>query len=152
MNTGTRGNDGQEARAIREGLLHGRLSVLDDVSLAGTRCASCGETSLGSVALCPNCGSDRVEDLRLGDNGTLWTYTVARHRPPGDYRGPEPFMPFGIGLVELAEGLRVMSTVDCPVDQLRVGLPLRFTPYIRQDKDGGTVVAFTYRPVRESAS
>jgi uncharacterized OB-fold protein len=152
MTTGTTEDDGRQTRAIREGLFFGGLSDLDDVSLAGTRCSSCGETSLGSVLLCPNCGSARVVDLRLGDNGTLWTYTVARHRPPGDYRGAEPFKPFGIGLVELAEGLRVMSTLDCPVEQLRVGLPLRFTPFIRRDKEGGAVVAFTYRSAEESAS
>jgi len=151
MTQGTHVNEPQEPRAIRDGLFLGRLSDLKDVSLAGTRCAACAETSLGSVALCPNCGSDRVDTLRLGDDGTLWTYTVARHRPPGDYRGREPFKPFGIGLVELPEGLRVMCTLDCELEQLRVGLPLRFTPFIRHDKDGGKVVAFTYRSVEESA-
>jgi uncharacterized protein len=146
------GSDMQEPRAIRDGMFLGRLSDLKDVSLAGTRCAACAETSLGSVSLCPNCGSDRVHTLRLGDEGILWTYTVARHKPPGDYRGPDPFKPFGIGLVELAEGLRVMSVLDCELDELRVGLPLRFSPFLRHDKNGGTVVAFTYRSAAESAS
>jgi uncharacterized protein len=144
--------NGTGPRAVREGLFLGGLSHPEEVKLAGTRCSSCGETSLGGVALCPNCGSAQVEVVRLGDHGTLWTFTVARHRPPGDYRGPEPFEPFGIGLVELPEGLRVMSTLDCPLEQLRVGLPLRFTPFIRHDKDGGAVVAFTYRSEQESAS
>jgi uncharacterized protein len=148
----TFGDQLKEPRAIRDGLFLGSLSDLNDVSLAGTRCVACAETSLGSVSLCPNCGSDRVQSLRLGHDGILWTYTVARHRPPGDYRGSEPFKPFGIGLVELAEGLRVMCTLDCELDQLRVGLPLRFSPFLRNDKDGGTVVAFTYRSAGESAS
>ncbi|MGD0502037.1 MAG: OB-fold domain-containing protein [Steroidobacteraceae bacterium] len=146
------GKGGAVPRTIREGLFLGGLSQPESLKLAGTRCSSCGETSLGSVALCPNCGSAQVEVLKLGDQGTLWTFTVARHRPPGDYRGPEPFKPFGIGLVELAEGLRVMSTLDCPLEQLRVGMPLWFTPYLRYDKDGGAVVAFTYRSIEESAS
>ena len=144
--------EGSRPRAVREGLFLGGLSRLKYLKLAGTRCSSCGETSLGSVALCPNCGSAEVEVLELGDQGTLWTFTVARHRPPGDYRGPEPFKPFGIGLVELPEGLRVMSTLDCPLEQLRVGMPLCFAPYLRHDKDGGMVVAFTYRSIEESAS
>ena len=139
-------------RPIREGLLLGAASGLDHVSLAGSACASCGETTLGSVALCPNCGSDQVKELRLSNRGIVWTYTVARHRPPGDYRGPEPFVPFGIGLVELPEGLRVMTRIDCDIDTLRVGLPVVFTPYLRHDKDGSDVVTFTYKPAVEAAS
>ncbi len=137
-------------RPIKEGLFLGSLQRLDDISLAGTKCASCGETSLGRVMLCPNCGSDRVEELRLSDRGIVWTYTVARHRPPGNYRGPEPFVPFGIGLVELPEGLRVLSTLDCEIDSIRVGLPVTFTPFLRHEKDGDAVVAFTYRPAAEA--
>jgi len=152
MASSTHGTGLNEPRAIRDGMFLGSLSDLEDVSLAGTRCADCAETSLGSVSLCPNCGSDRVHTLRLGNDGILWTYTVARHRPPGDYRGPEPFKPFGIGLVELAEGLRVMSPLDCELHELRVGLPLRFSPFLRHDKDGGTVVSFTYRAVAGNAS
>jgi uncharacterized OB-fold protein len=150
--TANSGKEGMGLRAVREGLFLGALSQPENLKLAGTRCSSCGETSLGSVALCPNCGSAQVEVLGLGDQGTLWTFTVARHRPPGDYRGPEPFKPLGIGLVELAEGQRVMSPLDCPLEQLRVGMPLSFTPYLRHDKDGGAVVAFVYRSAEESAS
>lgn len=152
MATATNEGGRPAARPIREGLLLGTLSGVDKVSLAGSLCASCGETTLGSVPLCPNCGSDRVTELRLSDRGIVWTYTVARHRPPGDYRGPEPFVPFGIALVELPEGLRVMSRVDCDIDKLRVGLPVMFTPYLRHDKDGSEVVAFTYKPAEGAAS
>lgn len=143
---------GPQVRPIRDGLLAGDLSRLDDVALAGTACAACDEVSLGAVAVCPNCGSDAVENLRLSAQGTVWTYTVARHKPPGDYRGPEPFQPFGIALVELPEGLRVMSRVDCDIERLRVGLPVAFTPYLRHDPDGRIVVTFTYTPAEELAS
>ena len=152
MANSIQGFESNEPRAIRDGLFLGSLSDLGDISLAGTRCADCAETSLGSVSLCPNCGSDRVHTLRLGDEGVLWTYTVARHRPPGDYRGPEPFKPFGIGLVQLPEGLRVMCPLECELDQLRVGLRLRFSPYIRHDKDGGMVVSFAYRYAEKEPS
>jgi uncharacterized OB-fold protein len=145
-------SEGGAPRPIREGLFLGRLEQLEDISLAGTKCDSCGETSLGCVALCPNCGSDRVEELRLSHRGIVWTYTVARHRPPGNYRGPESFVPFGIGLVELPEGLRVVSTLDCQIDSLEVGLPVTFTPYLLQEKEGGAVVAFTYRQAAEATS
>src|SRR5438045_2035835 len=91
--------------AVREDLLTGNLDALESVSLNGTRCTACGEASLGRSTTCPNCGSSAVTPLTFSRNGTLWTYTIVRNRPPGDYKGPEPFQPFALGLVELPEGL-----------------------------------------------
>lgn len=129
---------------IREGLLSGPLSELERVRLAGCKCRSCGETSLGSRTMCPNCGHDTVQDVPLSNRGVLWTFTVVRHRPPGNYKGPEPFVPFGMGLVELPDGLRVLSPLDCDIDQLKIGLELQFKPYVRKDEDGREVVAFAF--------
>jgi uncharacterized OB-fold protein len=130
---------------LREGLLTGAMDQLGTVRLAGCKCAGCGETSLGERVICPNCGRDTVQTVSLGTIGTLWSFTVVRHRPPGDYRGPTPFAPFGLGLVELPEGLRVLSPIDCDVDALTIGLPLRFKPYVRHDPDKD-VVAFAFEP------
>jgi uncharacterized protein len=130
---------------LREGLLTGSLNHLETVRLAGCKCTNCGETSLGERTICPNCGRDTVQTISLGNVGTLWSFTVIRHRPPGDYRGPTPFAPFGMGLVELPEGLRVLSPIDCDVDALRISLPLHFKPYVRHDPDRD-VVAFAFEP------
>lgn len=130
---------------VREGLFSGPLSDLGRVSLAGCRCTSCGETSLGTKAICPNCGKDTVKDIPLGKHGVLWTYTVVRHRPPGSYKGPDPFAPFGLGLVELPEGVRVMAPIHCDIGQLKIGLPLKLHPYVRNDEDR-EVVAFSFEP------
>ena len=129
---------------ILEGLLSGALSNLADVRLAGCRCPSCGETALGTKTICPNCGRGGVETIALGTQGVLWSYTVVRHRPPGNYKGPDPFQPFGMGLVELPEGLRVLSPIRCDIDRLKIGLALRFAPYVRRDDDGREVVAFAF--------
>jgi uncharacterized OB-fold protein len=129
---------------VREGLLTGSLMDMDRVRLAGCKCTSCGETSLGIQTVCPNCGRDTVKDVALSDRGVLWTYTVVRHRPPGDYKGPDPFVPFGLGLVELPDGVRVLSPIECEIDKLKIGLALRFKPYVRRDDDGREVVAFAF--------
>jgi hypothetical protein len=84
-----------------------------------------------------------VLEVSLGDRGVLWSFTVVRHRPPGNYKGPEPFVPFGLGLVELSDGLRMLSPIQCDIDKLKIGLELRFKPYVRQDA-GRDVVAFTF--------
>jgi uncharacterized OB-fold protein len=131
---------------IRDGLLTGALSNLDEVRLVGSRCSECGETSLARAKVCANCGKATITELPLSNHGVLWTYTVVRHRPPGDYKGPDPFVPFGMGLVELPEGLRVLSPVHCDVSQLKIGLEVRFRPVIRKNSEGREIVSFTFEP------
>lgn len=139
-------------RPIRDNLLLNVGEPLEQVRLAGTLCSACGETSLGTVIHCPNCGSSNVKGQPLSSRGSVWSYTVARHQPPGNYRGPEPFQPFGIGLVELPEGIRVMTRIDGDIGELRVGMPVDFTPYLRHDADGSIVVTFTYKRAEGAAS
>ncbi|MGD0188322.1 MAG: OB-fold domain-containing protein [Roseiarcus sp.] len=141
----------RERAPIRDGLLSGSLSQLDGVRLTGCKCTSCGETSLGKKSVCPNCGRDTVHEAPLSDRGVLWSFTVVRHRPPGAYMGPEPFRPFGLGLVELPDGLRVLSPIQCEVDKLKIGLELRFKPYLRHDAERD-VVAFAFEPVDKGGS
>jgi uncharacterized protein len=131
---------------IQRDLLTGPLSDLARVTLAGCRCVECGETSLGIRKFCPNCGSESVSEISLSTRGTLWSYTVVRHRPPGDYKGPEPFVPFGLGLVELPEGVRVLSPIHCAVEHLAIGQTLRLTPIVRKESNGTEVVLFAFEP------
>lgn len=134
---------------IKEGLLSGSLFQLEGLRLSGCRCGACGETSLGKVLICPNCGGDRVREIALSDRGVLWSFTVVRHRPPGNFRGQEPFAPFGLGLVELAEGLRVLSPIDCQITKLEIGLKLRFKPILLRDTNHD-IVAFAFEPITQA--
>ena len=136
--------------AFREGLFSGPLDRLEAVHLCGSRCDACGETGLGASVSCQNCGSGEVRETALGDGGTLYTYTVVRHRPPGNYHGPAEFVPFGLGLVQVDDVLRVLAPIDLPIEALEIGMPLRFHPYVlRTDEQGREVVAFNYRAVGE---
>ncbi len=132
---------------MREGLLSAPLDDLSAVTLMGSRCSRCHETSLGVGSLCQNCGSDALTAVSLGKNGTLWTFTVVRHKPPGDYRGAEPFVPFGLGLVELPEGIRVLAPLGTAIDGLHIGQDLVFQPVVFADGQGGELVAFEFLPV-----
>ncbi len=132
---------------IREGLLSEPLDDLAKVKLTGCRCRQCNEVTLGRNTTCPNCGGRAVEPVTLSQQGTLWTYTVIRHKPPGDYRGPEPFEPFCIGLVELPDGLRVLSPVEGDVESMRIGMPLRLRVFVHhRAASGEDVVAFAFAP------
>lgn len=144
----TRNQNEKKRVPIREGLFTMPLSPLEQVSLAGSKCRGCGEVSLSTVSSCPNCAGEDLEVIPLSQRGRLWTYTVIRHRPPGEYKGPDPFVPFGEGLVELAEGIRVKSPIDGDVDRLRIGAELGLVVYkLYENEEGNDVIAFKFKPV-----
>ncbi len=132
--------------SIKEGLLTSPLVPVEKVRLAGTRCCGCGEVMLGKQLNCLNCSGGDMEYIALSDRGKLWTYSIIRYRPPGDYKGPEPFVPFGLGLVELPDGIRVLSPLDCDIEKIQIGMDLRLKVYeLYKDKDGNSVIAFKFQ-------
>jgi uncharacterized OB-fold protein len=132
--------------SVREGLLSAPLDDLTGVRLMGSRCSQCHETTLGTNTVCPNCGGNQVTAVPLSQQGTLWTYTVVRHKPPGDYKGPDPFVPFAMGLVELPEGLRVLAPLEGETTQFKIGMPLQFHAFVRSQSEKPEVVSFAFRP------
>ena len=131
---------------IRKDLFTLPLSPLGDVRLVGTDCKTCGEVSLGQARMCPNCAATDVTPLPLSTQGVVWTYTVIRHRPPGEYQGPDPFVPFGLGLVELPEGLRVLAPLDGDIESLHVGMEVELVVFqLYRDTEDNGVVAFEFR-------
>lgn len=140
-------------RPVGEGLFAGSLDALDALQLAGMCCQTCAVTSFGLSYLCPNCGETDLSQIALSREGTLATFSILRHRPPGDYRGPEPFEPFAVGLVALPEGLAVISPLQAPIEDLNIGMALRLAPHIlyRAD-DGAEVIAFRFAPVEQKVS
>lgn len=135
----------RERIPIRDGLLTEPLDDLAKVRILGSACKGCGEVSLGRNAICPNCGGTDLEARPLSAEGTLWTYTIVRHRPPGNYRGPEPFQPFCMGLVELPDGIRINSVVDGDIEAMEIGMPVKLKVAVHHRNDAGQeVVSFSF--------
>jgi len=137
-----------------------RIGVRDDifttpfypsekVRLKGSKCRVCGEVFLGKHLSCGNCANENMEEIILGKRGKLWTYTIIRNRPPGDYKGPDPFVPFAEGLIELPEGIRLLSPLtDCDVENLKIGTEWQLLVDILYVDDGGNeVMSFKFKPV-----
>jgi len=92
--------------------------------LIGGRCDECGRLQFPMASTCPACGAATVEEVRLSDRGTLWGWTAVTAPPPG-YLGT---VPFGFGVVELTDGLRVITRLEEPdPSRLRFGIPMRLT-------------------------
>ena len=134
-----------EISPVKEGLVTG--DGANEVRLLGSKCEHCAEVSIGTNPVCLNCGSDRIRPIELSTEGELWTYTIVRHKPPGEYLGPEPFQPFALGLVELPEGLRIMAPLEGDVDAFQIGARLQLKPWMLQAADGKTYRAFRFASV-----
>jgi uncharacterized OB-fold protein len=92
--------------------------------LRGGRCGACGRLQFPMASTCPACGGDAIEEVRLADHGTLWGWTAVTAPPPG-YLGD---VPFGFGVVELADGLRVITRIEEPdPSRLEFGMPMTLT-------------------------
>jgi hypothetical protein len=73
-----------------------------------------------------------MEDVRLAERGKLLTYSIIRN-PPREF---EEFAPYIIAIVELDDGVRVLSQiVDASEDQLVEGMRLE-TVLRRYSQDG----------------
>jgi uncharacterized OB-fold protein len=73
--------------------------------LAG-RCPRCGASFFPkqwSFCRNPACEGRELDDVELSTRGTLWSFTENRFAPPPPYPATEPFEPYGVAAVELAE-------------------------------------------------
>jgi uncharacterized OB-fold protein len=124
-------------RPVHEGLF-------TDDHLLGGRCTACSRYHFPAAAICPYCGATEVTRVALSDTGTLWGWTAVTAPPPA-YQGD---VPFGFGVVELPEGLRVISRIEqADPTRLSFGMPVRFaTAPLHTDEDGTTVVTYTFVP------
>ena len=134
--------------SVKEDFLSKPLYPLEEVSLMGSKCHKCGEVFLGRAVACQNCQSEDMESLNLSRTGKLYSYTIDWNRPPGDYKGPDPYEPFAVGLVELPDGIRILSVLaDCDLDKLEIDMDLELSvEELYKDEEGNTIVTYKFRP------
>lgn len=139
---------GPDEIPIREGCFVFPENERTRPHLIGSKCRKCGDVVFPKRKLCTLCDSDEVmEEVFIGEKGTLYTYTVVR------VAFPNFEAPYILGLVELPEGkdLRVLAQIEgCALEEVRIGMPLELTiGKIKTDQGTGkTVVGHKYRPAR----
>ncbi len=115
----------------------------DPPRLLGARCGECQQTSFPRLDGCPYCGSEAIEAVELADHGTLWGWTTVLHAPPG-FLGA---VPYGFGVVELPEGLRVVTRLAVPDDSWTFGQPMHLrTAEVGVDSDGVIRTSWEFAP------
>lgn len=87
------------------------------------RCADCHALRHPPGPACPHCNSFDWDTVEASGRGEVYSFTVAHHPklPAFDY-------PLPIGVVELAEGTRLIADlVDVAPEDVRIGMPVELT-------------------------
>jgi len=129
-------------RHVREHLFRERED--GSARLVGGACTACERVHFPGAEVCPYCSSGSCAEVELGPRGSLWLYTAVLRAPPG-YRG---VVPFGFGIVDLDEGLRVVTRLtESDVTKLRPGQLMRLVvDRLHIDDDGEEVCTFAFAP------
>ncbi|GCB47806.1 hypothetical protein SNL152K_5116 [Streptomyces sp. NL15-2K] len=107
------------------------------------RCTGCGTLRFPWLPGCNTCGGPEWDTVEASGEGTVYSYVVMHHPP---FPAFDP--PYAVALIELAEGVRMISNVTgVPYDGVRIGLPV--TLEFQAHDDGLVLPAF--RAGREAA-
>lgn len=118
------------------------FSIQPRPHLIAGRCKACGKYTFPKYYACPCCFSDDLEDAPLSPKGTLHSFTIVRRSLP-DYP-----VPYGLGLVDFPEGVRVMAQIEADdLEGLKLGTEMEITVGpVRKTKDGKDIVSYKFRP------
>lgn len=119
--------------------------------LIGGKCTACGAVHFPKQNNCQTCAGREVEALPLSRRGTLWTWTVQNFVPPiPPYTGPvEDFKPFGVGYIELPDGVVVEGRLtESDASKLKIGMPMELVlETFRTDAQGNDILSYAFAPV-----
>jgi uncharacterized OB-fold protein len=100
---------------------------VQDGHIIYSRCCAdhCGAPQFPPRPRCDVCDGDRLEMRQAAGTGTIFSISVV-HRPPSD--ALRQYAPYGIALVDLDEGFRMMAHADLG---LAIGARVRvsFVPF-----------------------
>jgi uncharacterized OB-fold protein len=101
-----------------EGVARGELRI--------QRCEACGRHVFYPRSICPHCHAGRLAWVTASGEGTIYSYTIV-HQAFGPFADQPPFV---VALVELAEGVRLMTRILGPdgsrvPDGIAIGAPVR---------------------------
>lgn len=120
------------------------LNEAGEGHLVGGSCGGCGRVHFPATPDCPYCAAENCQRRPLSPHGTLCLFTTVTNRPPG-YQGE---VPFGFGVVELPDGLQVITRLtETDPQRLRFGMTVRLQfVKLHVDDDGRDVVTYAFAP------
>lgn len=133
-------------------VIAGWFTTGEEPTLIGRRCPACGTYQFPPTGeWCPNptCASTEMQDVELSRRGRVWSYTDAQYKPPPPFVPmTDPFEPFALAAVELAEErIIVLGQVASGhgVGDLQVGCEVEL---VVEPLDPSGALVWKWRPVK----
>src|ERR1035437_1919705 len=123
-------------------------------SLLGSRCKQCKSYFFPKEALfCrnPACTSTEFEEVPLSRTGKIWSFTTNHYAPPAPYMSPDPFVPYTVAAVELAEEkMVVLGQLAAGVDpkSLKVGMNVELVLGRLYEDEKAEYLVWKWKPVQ----
>ena len=128
--------------------VEGFFTTDPEPALLGTRCSDCGTYHFpAETFFCrnPACSGTTLEQVTLSSRGAVWSWTMNRYAAPPPFPQTEPFEPYGVAAVELAEErMIVLGMLTGDFETLKIGdeVELLVEPHV----DGETLI-WKWKPV-----
>jgi uncharacterized OB-fold protein len=124
--------------------------------LIGTRCAGCETVYFPrEETYCrnPRCASTELEEYQLSNTGRIWSFTNNCYPPPAPYIASDPFEPYAVAAVELAdEKMVVLGQVSgAGVEDLKAGMEVEVVLETLFEDDENEYMIWKWRPTELAA-
>lgn len=96
--------------------------AVQDHRLTYLTCRQCGGIVFYPRAHCTHCLSEELDERESAGEGSVYSYTVIHRNPDPAFAGMTPYV---VGLVDLAEGFRMLTHLRVDPEVVRVGQPVR---------------------------
>jgi len=121
-------------------------------ALLGTRCTLCKTFFFPKETVAcrnPQCDSSELEEVALSRTGRVWSFTNNCYQPPSPYVSADPFVPYAIAAVELAQEKMVVlgqMADGLGVEDLRAGIEVELVLDTLYEDDENEYVVWKWRP------
>jgi uncharacterized OB-fold protein len=125
----------------------------DEPRLLGSQCKSCKSFFFPKESMyCrnPGCVGNEFEEVPLSRTGKVWSFTNNCYPPPAPYVSPDPFVPYVIAAVELADEKMVVLgqvTSGVNIEDLKVGMDVELVLETLFEDDDSEYLVWKWKPV-----
>jgi uncharacterized OB-fold protein len=122
----------------------------ETATLLGSHCPACQRSFFPRRRRCAVDFTD-TDEVELSREGTLYTYTYVRV-PFFGKRQVEAEGGYGVGQVDLPEGVRIQTVLQGEPTDWRIGMPMRIELEVIGEDEGDDVVIFRFGASKEAAN
>jgi uncharacterized OB-fold protein len=138
--------------------IDGWFTTAQPPHLLGSRCKQCHSYFFPKESFfcrSPGCAGTEFDEVPLSRTGTVWSFTTNHYQPPAPYVSPDPFVPYTVAAVELAqEKMVVLGQVAAGVDpqSLKVGMRMELVLETLYEDQASEYVVWKWKPLKSAES